>query len=58
VFRLRVRDWYECVVDTCDCVIHSLLQIIDSFGTEPAFNYDVYAEAHHLKTQWKLSTMT
>jgi len=34
-----------------------LLRIIDSFGTEPAFNYDVYAKAHHLKTQWGMQNL-
>jgi len=42
---------YVCVVGSC------LLRIIDSFGTEPAFNYDVFAKAHHLKTQWGMQNL-
>jgi len=37
----------------CSC----LLRIIDSFGTEPAFNHDVYAKGHHLKTQWGMQNL-
>ena len=33
--------------------LHScLLRIIDSFGTEPAFNHRAYAKRHNLKSSW------
>ena len=42
----------------CVCVFVScLLRIIDSFGTEPAFNYDTFAKSHHLKTQWGMQNL-
>ena len=47
-----VVSW-ECVLMLYSC----LLRIIDSFGTEPAFNHDVYAKAHHLKTQWGMQNL-
>lgn len=28
------------------------VRVLDSFGTEPAFNYKPYTTSHHLKTQW------
>jgi alpha-1,3(6)-mannosylglycoprotein beta-1,6-N-acetyl-glucosaminyltransferase len=34
-----------------------LLRIIDSFGTEPAFNYEPYAKSHRLKTQWGMQNL-
>ena len=33
-----------------------LLRIIDSFGTEPAFNYMPYAK-HHSKSQWGMHNL-
>ncbi|XP_074645665.1 alpha-1,6-mannosylglycoprotein 6-beta-N-acetylglucosaminyltransferase A-like [Tubulanus polymorphus] len=28
------------------------LRVLDSFGTEPQFNYDMYAKKHRLKSDW------
>ena len=34
-----------------------LLRIVDSFGTEPAFNYEPYAKTHRMKTQWGMQNL-
>ncbi|KAI0216419.1 Alpha-1,6-mannosylglycoprotein 6-beta-N-acetylglucosaminyltransferase A [Lamellibrachia satsuma] len=34
-----------------------LLRIIDSFGTEPAFNYMPYAKTHNSKSQWAMHNL-
>ena len=48
-----VLNRLNVAVTGCSC----LLRIIDSFGTEPAFNYDIFAKAHHLKTQWGMQNL-
>ncbi|KAK2147200.1 hypothetical protein LSH36_564g01050 [Paralvinella palmiformis] len=34
-----------------------LLRIVDSFGTEPAFNFEPYAKSRRLKTQWGMQNL-
>ncbi len=34
-----------------------LLRIVDSFGTEPAFNFEPYAKTHRMKTQWGMQNL-
>ena len=62
VLQMKRRDWTNssdfvttCVIDVSSC--SCLLRIIDSFGTEPAFNQDEYAKAHKLKTQWGMQNL-
>lgn len=33
-------------------VFSCLLRIVDSFGTEPAYNLRMYAKAHKILTSW------
>ncbi len=48
---LHLKDSF-IQVSLFDFVSSCLLRVIDTFGTEPAFNYEPYARGHGLKTAW------